>query len=65
MNRFDGKPLINHVQLDGIRKTEELVIWNFQGNAEIYKAANGGGAAESSSEKLSLGSFLQHLMSSV
>ncbi|NMH33060.1 PTS transporter subunit EIIA [Streptococcus sanguinis] len=66
MNRFDGKPLINRPVADGIRKTEELINLALSGNAEIYKAANGGGAAESSNEKLSLGgAFYKHLMSGV
>ena len=66
MNRFDGKPLINRPVADGIRKTEELINLALSGNAEIYKAANGGGAAESSSEKLSLcGAFYKHMMSGV
>ena len=66
MNRFDGKPLINRPVTDGIRKTEELINLALSGNAEVYKAANGGGAAESSNEKLSLGgAFYKHLMSGV
>ncbi len=66
MNRFDGKPFINRPVADGIRKTEELINLALSGNAEIYKAANGGGAAESSNEKLSLGgAFYKHLMSGV
>ena len=66
MNRFDGKPLINRPVADGIRKTEELIKLALSGNAEVYKAANGGGAAESSNEKLSLGgAFYKHLMSGV
>lgn len=66
MNRFDRKPLINRPVADGIRKTEELINLALSGNAEIYKAANGGGAAESSNEKLSLGgAFYKHLMSGV
>ena len=66
MNRFDGKPLINRPVADGIRKTEELINLALSGNAEIYKAANGGGTAESSNEKLSLGgAFSKHLMSGV
>ena len=66
MNRFDGKPLINRPVADGIRKTEELINLALSGNAEIYKAANGGGAEESSNEKLSLGgAFYKHLMSGV
>ena len=66
MNRFDGKPLINRPVADGIRKTEELINLALSGNAETYKAANGGGAAESSNEKLSLGgAFYKHLMSGV
>ena len=66
MNRFDGKPLINRPVADGIRKTEELINLALSGNAEVYKAANGSGAAESSNEKLSLGgAFYKHLMSGV
>ncbi|MBZ2021475.1 PTS fructose transporter subunit IIABC [Streptococcus sanguinis] len=66
MNRFDGKPLINRPVADGIRKTEELINLALSGNAEIYKAANGGATAESSNEKLSLGgAFYKHLMSGV
>ncbi|MCY7040403.1 fructose-specific PTS transporter subunit EIIC [Streptococcus sanguinis] len=66
MNRFDGKPLINRPVADGIRKTEELINLALSGNAEIYKAANGDGTAESSNEKLSLGgAFYKHLMSGV
>ena len=66
MNRFDGKPLINRPVADGIRKTEELINLALSGNAEVYKAANGGGAAESSNEKVSLGgAFYKHLMSGV
>ena len=66
MNRFDGKPLINRPVADGIRKTEELINLAISGNAEVYKAANGSGAAESSNEKLSLGgAFYKHLMSGV
>ena len=66
MNRFDGKPLINRPVADGIRKTEELINLALSGKAEVYKAANGGGAAESSNEKLSLGgAFYKHLMSGV
>ncbi|MBZ2039566.1 PTS system, fructose subfamily, IIA component domain protein [Streptococcus sanguinis] len=66
MNRFDGKPLINRPVADGIRKTEELINLALSGNAEVYKATNGGGAAESSNEKLSLGgAFYKHLMSGV
>lgn len=66
MNRFDGKPLINRPVADGIRKTEELINLALSGNAEIYKAANSGGASKSSNEKLSLGgAFYKHLMSGV
>ena len=66
MNRFDSKPLINRPVADGIRKTEELINLALSGNAEVYKAANGSGAAESSNEKLSLGgAFYKHLMSGV
>ena len=65
MNRFDGKPLIKRPVADGIRKTEELINLALSGNAEVYKAANGG-AVEENNEKLSLGSaFYKHLMSGV
>ena len=65
MNRFDGKPLINRPVADGIRKTEELINLALSGNAEVYKAANGG-AVEENNEKLSLGAaFYKHLMSGV
>ena len=66
MDRFDGKPLINRPVADGIRKTEELINLALSGKAEIYKATNAGGVAESSNEKLSLGgAFYKHLMSGV
>ncbi|WP_304948069.1 PTS fructose transporter subunit IIABC [Streptococcus sinensis] len=66
MDRFDGKPLINRPVADGIRKTEELINLALSGNAEVYKAANGGAAVASSNEKLSLGgAFYKHLMSGV
>ena len=66
MDRFDGKPLISRPVADGIRKTEELINLALSGNAEVYKAANGGAAVASSNEKLSLGgSFYKHLMSGV
>lgn len=66
MNRFDGKPLIKRPVADGIRKTKELINQALSGNAEVYKAANGGGTAESGDEKLSLGAaFYKHLMSGV
>lgn len=66
MDRFDGKPLINRPVADGIRKTEELINLDLSGKAEIYKATNSGGVAESSNEKLSLGgAFYKHLMSGV
>lgn len=66
MSRFDGKPLIKRPVADGIRKTEELINQALSGNAEVYKAANGGGTAESGDEKLSLGAaFYKHLMSGV
>ena len=66
MDRFDGKPLISRPVADGIRKTEELINLALSGNAEVYKAANGGAAVASSNEKLSLGgAFYKHLMSGV
>lgn len=66
MDRFDGKPLINRPVADGIRKTEELINLALSGKAEIYKATNASGVAESSNEKLSLGgAFYKHLMSGV
>ena len=65
MNRFDGKPLIKRPVADGIRKTEELINLALSGNADVYKAANGG-AVEENNEKLSLGAaFYKHLMSGV
>ena len=66
LDRFDGKPLISRPVADGIRKTEELINLALSGNAEVYKAANGGAVAASSNEKLSLGgAFYKHLMSGV
>jgi len=66
MDRFDGKSLISRPVADGIRKTEELINLALSGNAEVYKAANGGAAVASSNEKLSLGgAFYKHLMSGV
>ena len=66
MDRFDGKPLISRPVADGIRKTEELINLALSGNAEVYKAANGGAAVASSNEKLSLGgAFYKNLMSGV
>ena len=66
MDRFDGKPLIKRPVADGIRKTEELINLALSGKAEIYKATNASGVAESSNEKLSLGgAFYKHLMSGV
>ena len=66
MDRFDGKPLISRPVADGIRKTEELINLALSGNAEVYKAANGGAAVASSNGKLSLGgAFYKHLMSGV
>ena len=66
MDRFNGKPLINRPVADGIRKTEELINLALSGKAEIYKATNASGVAESSNEKLSLGgAFYKHLMSGV
>ena len=66
MDRFDGKPLISRPVADGIRKTEELINLALSGNAEVYKAANGGAAVASSNERLSLGgAFYKHLMSGV
>ena len=66
MDRFDGKPLVSRPVADGIRKTEELINLALSGNAEVYKAANGGAAVASSNEKLSLGgAFYKHLMSGV
>ncbi|MFS9449581.1 fructose-specific PTS transporter subunit EIIC [Streptococcus cristatus] len=66
MDRFDGKPLISRPVADGIRKTEELINLALSGNAEVYKAANGGATVASGNEKLSLGgAFYKHLMSGV
>jgi len=66
MDRFDGKPLISRPVADGIRKTEEHINLALSGNAEVYKAANGGATVASGNEKLSLGgAFYKHLMSGV
>ena len=66
MDRFGGKPLISRPVADGIRKTEELINLALSGNAEVYKAANGGATVASGNEKLSLGgAFYTHLMSGV
>ena len=66
MDRFDGKPFISRPVADGIRKTEELINLALSGNAEVYKAANGGATVVSGNEKLSLGgAFYKHLMSGV
>ena len=66
MDRFDGKPLVSRPVADGIRKTEELINLALSGNAEVYKAANGGATVVSGNEKLSLGgAFYKHLMSGV
>ncbi|VJY42848.1 PTS system, fructose specific IIBC component [Streptococcus pneumoniae] len=66
MDRFDGKPLINHPVADGIRKTEELINLAISGDAEVYRAANGAKVATASNEKQSLGgAFYKHLMSGV
>ena len=66
VNRFDGKPLINHPVADGIRKTEELINLALSGDAEVYRAANGAKAVATSNEQQSLGgAFYKHLMSGV
>lgn len=63
--RFDGKKLISKPVAAGIRQPQELIQKILDGKAEVFHAENAG-AAQDSSEKLSLGgAFYKHLMSGV
>lgn len=63
--RFDGKKLISKPVAAGIRQPQELIQNILDGKAEVFYAENAG-AAQESSEKLSLGgAFYKHLMSGV
>ena len=62
--RFDGKKLISK-PVAGIRQPQELIQNILDGKGEVFHAENAG-AAQESSEKLSLGgAFYKHLMSGV
>ena len=63
--RFDGKKLLSKPVAAGIRQPQELIQNILDGKAEVFHAKNAG-AAQESSEKLSLGgAFYKHLMSGV
>lgn len=63
--RFDGKKLISKPVAAGICQPQELIQNILDGKAEVFHAENAG-AAQESSEKLSLGgAFYKHLMSGV
>lgn len=63
--RFNGKKLISKPVAAGIRQPQELIQNILDGKAEVFHAENGG-AAQESTEKLSLGgAFYKHLMSGV
>lgn len=63
--RFDGKKLLSKPVAAGIRQPQELIQNILDGKAEVFHAENAG-AAQESSEKLSLGgAFYNHLMSGV
>lgn len=63
--RFDGKKLLSKPVAAGIRQPQELIPNILDGKAEVFHAENAG-AAQESSEKLSLGgAFYKHLMSGV
>ena len=63
--RFDGKKLLSKPVATGIRQPQELIQNILDGKAEVFHAENAG-AAQESSEKLSLGgAFYKHLMSGV
>ena len=63
--RFNGKKLISKPVAAGIRQPQELIQNILDGKAEVFHAENAG-AAQESSEKLSLGgAFYKHLMSGV
>ena len=63
--RFDGKKLLSKPVAAGIRQPQELIQNILDGKAEVFHAENAG-AAQESSEKLSLGgAFYKRLMSGV
>ena len=63
--RFDGKKLLSKPVAAGIRQPQELIQNILDGKADVFHAENAG-AAQESSEKLSLGgAFYNHLMSGV
>ena len=63
--RFDGKKLLSKPVAAGIRQPQELIQNILDGKAEVFHAENAG-AAQESTEKLSLGgAFYKHLMSGV
>ena len=63
--RFDGKKLLSKPVAAGIRQPQELIQNILDVKAEVFHAENAG-AAQESSEKLSLGgAFYKHLMSGV
>ena len=63
--RFNGKKLLSKPVAAGIRQPQELIQNILDGKAEVFHAENAG-AAQESSEKLSLGgAFYKHLMSGV
>ena len=63
--RFDGKKLLSKPVAAGIRQPQELIQNILDGKAEVFHAENAG-AAQESSEKLSLGgAFYKHLRSGV
>ena len=63
--RFNGKKLISKPVAAGIRQPQELIQNILDGKADVFHAENAG-AAQESSEKLSLGgAFYKHLMSGV
>ena len=63
--RFDGKNLLSKPVAAGIRQPQELIQNILDGKADVFRAENAG-AAQESSEKLSLGgAFYKHLMSGV
>ena len=63
--RFDGKKLLSKPVAAAIRQPQELIQNILDGKAEVFHAENAG-AAQESTEKLSLGgAFYKHLMSGV
>lgn len=66
MNRFDGKTLIECQVSDGINKAEELIQQIVDGNAPVYKTANGAKRNESTANKGGAGhAVYKHLMNGV